>query len=71
MATILEKAIMIEALRDQIRDKLRAMMYVLKILLNSTDFDLEYLNFLELLIFLLSIKKGSCRMMHIRLISLT
>ena len=48
---------MIDALRDQTRDKLRAMMHMLKILLHSTDFDLKSKNFLDQLIFLLSMKK--------------
>ena len=57
-ATISEKEIMIDALRDQTRDKLRAMMYALKHLLNSTDFDLESKDVLDRLTFLLSMEKG-------------
>ena len=40
-ATISEKEIMIDSLRDRTRDKLRAMSYLLKKLLHSTYFDLE------------------------------
>ena len=61
---------MTDALRDQTRDKLRAMMYVLKKLPQSIDFNLESKNFFDRLTFLLSMKNVSCRMMPMRLISL-
>jgi len=40
-ATISEKEIMIDSLSDQIHDKLRAMVYLLKQLLHSRNFALE------------------------------
>ena len=40
-ATISEKEIMIDSLSDQIHDKLRAMVYLLKQLLHSRKFALE------------------------------
>ena len=53
-----QNVITIDILIDQSRDKLRATMCVLKILLHSTAFDLESKNFLDRLTFLLSMKKG-------------
>ena len=61
---------MTDALRDESRDKLRAMMYVLKKLTHSIDFDLESKNFFDRLTLLLSMKNVSCRMIPMRLISL-
>ena len=49
---------MIYLLRDQTCDKLRAMICLLKTLLNSTYFDLERKDIFDLLTFLLSMEKG-------------
>ena len=63
---------MIDLLKDQTCDKLRAIIYLLKTLLNSTYFDLERKDIFDRLTFLLSMEKNiTCGMMHIRLISLT
>ena len=49
---------MIDLLKDQTCDKLRAIIYLLKTLLNSTYFDLERNDIFDRITFLLSMEKG-------------
>jgi len=52
------KETIIDALRDQARDKIRALVYAVKVLLKSADIDSESKDVLDRLTFLLSMENG-------------